>query len=183
MFKYYTVDFVNAHQIIGSLAKTGISFQNNIYIFKLLIIMLISSSWAILKVQYQKKKWKKEMKNKESLMYWTDPWRILNPLKHIKLANYYTAIMFYFLWKFPEIKMFWIIVNKTQTITKNNHLYYDYAILYFLWKLPEIKMFWIIVNKTQTITKNNHLYYDYAILYFLWKFPEIKMFWIVVNET
>lgn len=43
MFKYSIVNFVYfvyVHKVIKSLEKTGILFQNNLYAFKLLIIML-----------------------------------------------------------------------------------------------------------------------------------------------
>ena len=45
MFKYSIVNFVYfvyVHQVIKSLEKTGILFHNNLYAFKLLIIMLCS---------------------------------------------------------------------------------------------------------------------------------------------
>ena len=42
IFKYGIFDFLYVHQVITSLARTGILFQNNFNIFKLLIIMLNS---------------------------------------------------------------------------------------------------------------------------------------------
>ena len=42
MFKYGIFDFLYVHQVIISLATTGMVFQNSLNIFKVLIIMLIS---------------------------------------------------------------------------------------------------------------------------------------------
>lgn len=43
MFKYGTVDFVYVHQVVTSVARTDILFQNSLYIFKLMMIMLITN--------------------------------------------------------------------------------------------------------------------------------------------
>ena len=40
---WHNFDFLYVHQVITSLARTGILFQNNLKTFKLLIIMLIST--------------------------------------------------------------------------------------------------------------------------------------------
>ena len=42
MIKYGIFDFLYVHQVVASLARTGILFQNNLNILKLLIIILIS---------------------------------------------------------------------------------------------------------------------------------------------
>ena len=42
MFKYGIFDFLYLHQVVTSLARTGILFQNNVNILKLLVIILSS---------------------------------------------------------------------------------------------------------------------------------------------
>ena len=43
MFKYDIVDFVYLHQVVTSVAITDIMFQNSLYIFKLMMILLITN--------------------------------------------------------------------------------------------------------------------------------------------
>ena len=42
MFKYGIFEFLYVHQVVTSLARTGILFQNKLNILKLLIIILIT---------------------------------------------------------------------------------------------------------------------------------------------